>query len=225
MKRIKLLTPLALLAALSMNASAQDCAVAMESIKGKYEGGCDKGKANGQGKAYGYDSYEGEFKNGLPDGVGKYGWKNQDYYIGSMKKGLRDGKGEMHFYTTSGKDSIVVGYWKKDKYVGLYEKAYEVKSMSGRVNKVAIRLVEKGSDEVNFTVTGAVGGMYNITDIVPITGRFYSKSSQQMTNMSTMRMQQVEFPFRAIFTLSNGENFEILLNEKATYDINVDMMN
>src|SRR5688500_4937365 len=95
----------------SSNVYAQDCLVALESIKGTYEGGCDKGKANGKGKASGSDTYEGEFKNGLPEGQGKYNWKNKSFYVGSMKKGLRDGKGEMHYILTSGYDSTVTGFW------------------------------------------------------------------------------------------------------------------
>ena len=35
--------------------------------------------ANGTGTATGTDSYTGQFKNGYPDGKGKYTWKNGEY--------------------------------------------------------------------------------------------------------------------------------------------------
>jgi len=39
-----------------------DCAVELASIRGKYEGDCKKGLANGKGKPIGTDTDEGEFK-------------------------------------------------------------------------------------------------------------------------------------------------------------------
>ena len=54
----------------SINAKTQDCTVAVDALKGKYEGACKNGKAEGLGKATGTDTYEGNFKAGLPDGNG-----------------------------------------------------------------------------------------------------------------------------------------------------------
>ena len=70
-------------------AQNSDCKVLHKAIEGTYEGGCDKSKANGQGKAAGTDSYEGTFKNGLPEGYGKYIWHDGHYYVGLFKKGIR----------------------------------------------------------------------------------------------------------------------------------------
>ncbi|MEO5985285.1 MAG: hypothetical protein ABIP80_07235 [Ferruginibacter sp.] len=224
MKQLKFLLALCTHTCITINVHAQDCAVDLAALKGRYEGGCDKGKAHGQGKAFGYDSYEGEFKKGLPDGIGKYGWKNQNFYMGNMKKGLRDGKGEMHFMTISMADSSVSGFWKKDKYLGSYEKAYEIKAMTSRVSKINCRLSDKHGEDINFNVSAITSGVFTISDISIITGTYYRKNLQSLTNSSVTRIQQVTFPFRAIFTFNNGETTEIIFNEKGDYDVDVQLM-
>ena len=55
---------------------SQPCSVSVDSLKGEYNGDCKKGKAEGKGTAVGIDSYKGNFKNGYPNGEGKYIWKN-----------------------------------------------------------------------------------------------------------------------------------------------------
>ena len=42
---------------------------------------------------YGKEEYEGEFKNGLKEGYGKYIYKDGSFYIGEWKNGLKNGKG------------------------------------------------------------------------------------------------------------------------------------
>jgi hypothetical protein len=199
------------------------CEVLLENLKGKYEGECDKGKAEGKGKATGEDIYEGDFKKGLPDGIGKYEWKNKSYYVGKMKKGLRDGKGEMHYYTSSGRDSIVDGYWKKDRYAGKYDKPFEVIAKSGRVNKVNCRLAEFGGQDININVSRVTGGIASITDIDVIAGTFYKHNTQTLTKMTYTRMQQVTYPLRVIFNFNSGETAEIIFNEKADYDVEIQL--
>ena len=70
------------------------CEVKLDEIKGTYEGGCKKGKAEGSGKAVGTDTYEGEFKKGLPHGEGTYTWANGNVFRGLFKKGKKEGKGK-----------------------------------------------------------------------------------------------------------------------------------
>jgi hypothetical protein len=121
---------LLLLTASFTQLTAQDCLVKSDALKGKYEGGCEDGKAEGRGKATGTDSYEGEFKAGLPNGEGVYAWANGNVYDGHWVKGKREGKGLMHFKTAGG-DSMVNGYWKRDEYIGLYENAFEIIAKKG----------------------------------------------------------------------------------------------
>lgn len=90
-----------------------DCKVKLTNISGTYIGDCKNGLANGKGTAQGTDFYEGQFVKGLPSGEGIYKWSNGSYYEGQWKDGLREGKGKMVL-----KDSVIVGYWKNDKYVG-----------------------------------------------------------------------------------------------------------
>ena len=92
--------------------NAVSCEVLMETIKGKYDGTCNKNLANGIGKSIRIDAYEGNFKNGLPEGEGIYTWANGDFYKGFFKKGLKNGKGYLHIKVLNNSDSIINGYWK-----------------------------------------------------------------------------------------------------------------
>lgn len=97
---------------------AQDkCKVLVPELSGTYVGKCKKGLANGKGKAVGTDTYEGNFRKGLPNGGGVYTWADGAVYTGNWVYGLRDGNG-VYKFNNHGKDSILDGVWKEDKYVG-----------------------------------------------------------------------------------------------------------
>ncbi len=203
----------------------ENCEVKVKELQGTYTGGCEKGKASGNGKAVGTDLYEGAFKDGYPDGKGMYTWKDGHYYIGLFKKGKMEGKGEMYYESVSGKDSVITGYWKKDKYYGEYEKQYIVIANTTRINKIDCSLTDKKGDNIFITVhqlNGSSSPAY-VTNVSSIAGFYYSKNNQVQTNSSLTRVQQVAFPFHAIFYLSNGENAEIKFNEKGNYDVYIDM--
>ncbi len=203
----------------------ENCEVKVKELQGTYTGGCEKGKANGTGKAIGIDIYEGEFKDGYPEGKGMYTWKDGHYYIGLFKKGKMEGKGDMYYEGASGKDSVISGYWKKDKYYGEYEKQYIVIANTTRINKIDCSLTDKKGDNIYITVhqrNGSSSPAY-VTNVSSISGFYYSKNNQVQTNSSLTRVQQVAFPFHAIFYLSNGENAEIKFNEKGNYDVYIDM--
>lgn len=104
-------------------------------IADKYEGDFKKGFAAGKGTATGTDTYTGHFVGGLPDGQGKYTYKNGDVYEGAFKNGLFDGKGTMTI-KVDGKDSITTGYWSEGKYVGKKRiDAYEISNKVGSVQE------------------------------------------------------------------------------------------
>jgi hypothetical protein len=205
---------------------AQDCKVSMQALQGKYEGNCKEGKASGEGKAEGVDQYAGYFKNGFPDGVGEYTWANKDKYIGNFRKGLLEGKGEMHYATTNGKDSVVSGYWKKNKYVGIYENPYDVRDRTGKVNKVDVQIIQrrKSGGSINITSTSQLGAGPVLTDIVVLGGQYVNKNVQSMANSGIARITQLIFPFRARFNFSNGEMTEILFNEDADYEVTISFL-
>ena len=89
------------------------CKVLLESVSGIYQGDCKNGLAHGKGIALGIDKYEGRFKEGLPNGKGKYTWANGDYFEGNWKAGLKNGKGTLYSASTGKK---LVGIWKNDNF-------------------------------------------------------------------------------------------------------------
>ena len=213
-------------------AQEKECQVKMDAIKGLYTGECANDKANGKGKSVGTDQYDGEFKNGYPDGKGVYTWKDGHYFVGLYKKGSKEGAGEMYYESVAGGDSVIKGFWKKDKYLGLYEKQYVVMSTTTRVNKVDCTLSDKKGEDIFITVHQLTSGtnlsyslpLVSINSISIITGTFYTKNTQVLTNNTMTRIQQVTFPFRAIFYFSNGENADVLFNEKGNYDVHIDIL-
>lgn len=223
MKQFLLLLTLGIFFLQPLKAQETPCEVLWETIKGKYTGECIDGKATGKGKSEGIDQYEGEFVKGYPDGKGMYTWADGHYYIGFFKKGKKEGKGDMYYESASGGDSVITGFWKKDKYFGPYEKQYEVITSSSRVTKVDCNISDKKGEDIIITVHQLRSGGASITNITTITGTFYTKNTQGMTNATLTRIQQVTFPFRAIFTISNGESAEILFNEKGGYDVYIDV--
>ncbi len=230
MKQILLFTSVFIL--LSFSSPAQGtCTVKLKYIKGIYTGDCADGKANGIGKSVGTDQYEGEFKDGYPHGRGMYIWNDGHYFIGSYKMGNKEGKGDMYYESVIGSDSVITGYWQKDKYIGEYEKQYEVISNTGKITKVECSIADVNGDNIYITVhqlkdlqgLTSIGSIPIINNIVPITGMFYTTNNQLLSNSSTTRIQQVIFPFRAILYISNGENTEILFNTKGNYNVYIDM--
>ena len=126
-----------------------DCKVLLDMIAGQYEGGCKKGLADGEGTAQGEDMYDGEFKKGLPNGVGIYTWANGDIYDGEFKKGLKEGKGKMIIQLADGKTKEQTGFWVKDKYIGEHKSPYEIQYRSPDVLSVHINEKENPANDGN----------------------------------------------------------------------------
>ncbi len=203
-------------ALLVINARAQNCEVAMDSLKGKYEGQCKNGKAEGIGKAQGTDTYEGEFKAGLPGGNGKYTWKNGNWYDGHWYKGKREGEGKMLYRLAAG-DSIVSGFWKKDVYAGKYDKPYiihyktvHVTNLSARVQNKLLNQIdiflgsETGNSPVGPSNPGALTPKLELTDMT-VTEGTYLRRTQNDNNGKKIQynLEEVTFPFRVVFTMGN----------------------
>ena len=79
----------------------------------KYEGEMKNGRPDGKGiMIYSNGNiYKGEFKKGRPDGKGIMTYSNGNKYEGEWKKGFRKGKG-IYYYLN---DNIYDGNWKNGK--------------------------------------------------------------------------------------------------------------
>lgn len=231
MKQFTLLLPMLIFFCLPSFAQ-ESCEVKLKEIQGTYTGDCVKGKAEGRGKSAGTDEYEGEFKKGYPDGKGMYIWKDGHYFIGTYIKGKKEGSGKMYYENSVGDDSVITGYWKNDKYIGEYEKQFMVMSNTSHITKIDCKYIDRKGENISIQVHQLYGGrslaspalsISYITDITVLAGIFQTKNTQSLSNSSITQVQQVNFPFRAIFYFSNGENADILFNEKGNYDVYIDM--
>jgi hypothetical protein len=219
-----------------------NCKVMMDSLQGTYEGACENGKANGQGKAVGVDTYVGSFRKGFPDGIGKYTWSNGNYYDGNWKKGLKEGKGEIHLLRSLNTDSIVTGFWKKDIYSGKYEKTYSVENSTTDIGRIDISNFKSGNNSIKIEVQRMSGGGFatstgstnnSIADVAkPIRlseirvqqGIFLTKSVNTLSDKEIVYLQSVTFPFRATFVFGNS-SFEIEFFENGEWNVNVPVRN
>lgn len=233
---MKQLTSLILFFLVAFSATAQTtpCDVAVDALKGTYEGECTKGKANGEGTATGTDTYKGTFKNGYPEGTGKYTWKNGDYFYGKWKKGVKEGKGEMHTFV-AGNETVKVGFWKKDEYKGEYENPYKIYNTTNDINRVQVTRVGADVNSIKIEVTNAFNSgnsmesatqrnnsaYAKLTDIQINTGNYMSKTTSTLTNKEVTLLQEVIFPFKAILYFGTGTYVDIEIFEKGNWVIEV----
>jgi hypothetical protein len=211
-----------------LHAHSQNCTVVPEALKGTYDGGCKNEKADGTGTAIGIDSYIGQFKNGNPDGTGKYTWKNGDWFQGEWKKGSREGEGTMHYAEKNPGDSLK-GFWKKDKYAGKYEKPYKVMYKTGNIGNINVVKENDSDKEIMFTIKSQFGGTMTvhgqlpkivITTINVENGTFLTRfddNSNPKTSMTTLR--NVTFPIVLKMTLSSEDVLEIEFLEEGKYNV------
>ena len=219
MKRIILLICLVIAALFETAAQSQnDCKVLLPSISSLYEGSCKKGLADGEGEAYGIDHYKGEFRKGFPDGDGTYIWKTGEMYSGEWKKGFREGKGE-YTYKYMGKDTVISGIWKEDKYIG--EKAIvpyviEYKNSISRVT--CVRIGSRPYVKYKFSR----GTVYSLL--------MQGSSGTESNTESFCGHDQVSFPFKGKITFTAPQAFmgasmmcelRFIINEPGSWEITV----
>lgn len=185
--------------ALSTNAQTDSCKVLLEKISGKYTGKCLNGLANGKGKSIGEDTYIGNFKDGMPDGKGKYLYKNGDIFQGYWKNGFKDGKGKFT-YSINGEKYILNGYWKNDEYVGFTEPgiAYRVTSSLGIMNYNIEKNVSdnKNDKNITFSIKSA------FTDFAPTDLKIDISSGQIIRNGKKFSITQYFCPLHCEISYS-----------------------
>ena len=239
------ITPLFLLLFSFSYLFAQNCEVKIDSLKGSYTGECYKGMANGNGTAVGIDIYAGNFKNGYPDGNGKYTWKNGNWYDGYWKKGLFEGEGTLHVAKTITTDSSELkGYWAKGKYIGNYKVPFSVDILSNRINEANVRKSGKAGDDIILTVKSITGGGLTLiggsiikndssntssntiakprlTDIQVLRGSYLNKFDDEYSPISNKyTFKQVEFPI-SFYLSFDSERVKIDIYEKGNWVIDI----
>ena len=218
-----------LLGIFSGSIKAQNCKVLMPSIAGTYEGGCEKDKANGRGKSSGTDSYDGNFKNGYPDGLGRYTWSNGNFYVGNFKSGKRQGEGTMHYKTAAKTDSAVAGFFNKDQYIGQFEYPYVIKSKSFAIKTVNVSPDSKQTPtQITIELSSVGSGTEDVKGTVPkptLTAIEVLKGNYQlrteMTNMDKKNvyyLTNIKFPFTASFKIGD-EEVVIDFNNTGSYKV------
>jgi len=220
---------------ISFCAYTQNCEVDKESLKGSYTGDCKKNKAHGKGKAIGADTYEGEFKNGIPDGQGTYTWSNKNVFVGKYIKGLREGKGIMTIKREGGQDSVIEGFWKKDAYIGKYEKPWIVHSKTGSVREVQVEYNSDPVQRIKIVITNTTGGAqtssgfsmprYTVDNVQVLKGHFERQTSLESHLKSTeTTLMEVTFPIRLKLNIAR-EEVEIEFLEPGSYIVNISINN
>jgi hypothetical protein len=212
---------------------SQSCIVSIDSLKGQYSGGCKHGKANGFGTAIGADTYTGNFKNGYPDGEGKYIWKNGTWYNGSWKAGLFDGNGTFNKIDEARPDSatLITGFWQAGKYIAKFQKPYSITSLTNGISDVSARRIRDTKAEITISVTSTTAGGSSLNipvlpkpqlvNIELLEGRFMQQADNETSRITnTYTFRNVTFPFYAIFTFeTTGTNPMTLPREKIKVEI------
>lgn len=209
---------------------AQDCTVNKESLKGTYTGDCKNGKAHGKGKAVGTDTYDGDFKAGLPDGQGTYTWNNGNTFTGKFVKGLREGKGVQLYKRTNATDSLVEGYWKSDIYAGKNEKPYKVYFTSKSITQAEVEYKKDGFEQVTFFIANTSGGAIEVTgekpkmkvdDVHMVKGQYVRmKTNDDHVKKSETILYDLTFPARMKVTIGD-EQIDIEFFEEGSYIVNI----
>lgn len=194
----------------------ENCKVLMPRIADSYTGDCKQGLADGKGEAFGIDQYKGTFRKGYPDGEGTYVWQTGEKYEGQWKKGLRDGKGAYAF-KSDGKDSLMAGVWKEDKFLGaevLPPYVIQYRNSIGRVT-----CMKMGEKPVYVRYKFSRSGDTSLGNISNITMTYSSGSETWQSTF--IGLENVEFPFegRLRFNAPNAFN-TAMLNCDLKYLIN-----
>jgi hypothetical protein len=211
------------------SALAQPCLVNVDSLKGQYTGDCKYGKADGQGIATGVDSYAGAFKNGYPEGQGRYTWKNGSFYEGTWKKGLFDGQGTLSRKKSIDPDTVVIftGFWQKGNYLGRFEKPYLVHSTTANINDLNIRKINNSrTSEITIVVKNITGGASDVAythvpksrliDVQAVEGQFEQEIPDEASSLisNKYKFRGITYPFYAIFSFETTGTYGVLHVEK-----------
>jgi hypothetical protein len=191
---------------------------------------CQLNNLNAQTKTQSASTYVGDQKNGQPDGMGVLTDTSGNVFKGNFKKGKKEGYGELTYKTVFDKDSTLVGYWKKDQFVGYYEYPFKVISKSYMVSNASITAepANPSGNIIEVTVESVSGGSATLSGEMPkptLTEYIFNKGSfQEMfprTNQQKRNVyifQNVIFPIQAVFRFG-AEDVTVDFNEKRNYKL------
>lgn len=167
---------------------SQNCKVLLPNLDGTYEGECKNKLAHGKGTAKGKETYEGEFRAGLPDGEGKYVYEDGSYYVGEFRKGLRNGEGKMSQFNketntiTTGKNSK----WKNDVFVEeILEKKYKIIE---NINTMGILFEKPDEREDKVEIFLGTRSVLSGVSVTPSSGTSY------MSGNNRAIIENIQFP-------------------------------
>ncbi len=197
------------------------CKVLLPRLTGTYTGDCRKGLAHGKGSATGIDRYEGEFRKGLPEGLGLYRWENGTYYEGYFKQGLREGSGRMVY----GSDSVRTGYWRADRYIGEKEtKRYEVLQSRFVARSAFVKTANTPNQvKIKLTLAGSPNTTVQDFSMSPSSGDEFRPGNayglQNVTFPVNIRLQYRTW--NVMRTVQTDVTFEFIINEPGTWEVTV----
>jgi len=225
MRQIALLLGFFMIASGFSEAYSQNiCKVLKPGIDSTYTGGCKQGLADGHGVASGSDHYTGEFKKGLPNGIGTYTWHTGEKYEGEWEKGLRDGTGTFTG-KHDGRDSVITGIWESDKYIG--EKSIPPYIIEYRSGISRVSCVRTGDQPLRVYYKFTRGGTSS-EHTSPISDLLLQGSSGNETGSSNnFGFDTVTFPFEGKVKFSapsafssQGSRSAVNLNYELNFVIN-----
>jgi hypothetical protein len=197
---------------------------------------CQFNNLNAQTKTQSATTYVGDQKNGQPDGMGVLTDTSGNVFKGNFKKGKKEGYGELTYKTVFDKDSTLVGYWKKDQFVGYYEYPFKIISKSYMISNASITAepANPSGNIIEVTVESVSGGSATLSGEMPkptLTEYIFNKGSfQEMfprTNQQKRNVylfQNVIFPIQAVFRFG-AEDVTVDFNEKRNYKLVVVLRN
>jgi len=207
-------------------AQKNNCKVLAKNLVGTYQGKCKKGLAHGKGIAIGKNTYTGMFKKGWPNGKGVLKFSNGDYFDGNFKNGLLNGKGKFVF-KVNGVDSVRVGYWEKNKYVGL-KKIPEYKvSWNRGIDRYSFRKIAESNNsttnkvKIKFMQNGSFNS--SITDI-----RMDAANGNRIETPNYIGYENITFPFKCklnyktsnkLKTMTFDAIFEFVINKPGEWEV------
>lgn len=200
----------------------QSCKVVPKKLIGSYEGDCKKGAANGKGVAKGEDTYSGSFKSGYPDGEGIYTYSNGDVFTGTFYRGMLHGKGKMEVKNENIKDSVLEGYWFKNRY-HVMDKDYEVILTSTTVMNITFTQLPSLPNEpykLRF-ITKSSPSNYEAPGVTfdNLMGYYSNYKSRISPGMLFIEFEPTSFPFRSSFYFGFMTDIITQINKPGNWEV------